>query len=94
MWNCQTSGEIRIGAAASGLGHFSDSELYFLFELMGRRSDSSSTIFCTQYRKDDWIKHMGEGIQAEAIVDRYAYTAFWTETGNTNMRENCANNKI
>ncbi len=72
----------------------SDSELYFLFELMERRSDSSSTIFCTQYRKDDWIKRMGEGIQAEAIVDRYAYTAFWIETGNTNMREYCANNKI
>ena len=72
----------------------SDSELYFLFELMERRSDSSSTIFCTQYRKDDWIKRMGEGIQAEAIVDRYAYTAFWIETGSTNMREYCAKNKI
>lgn len=72
----------------------SDNELYFLFELMERRSDSTSTIFCTQYRKDDWIKRMGEGIQAEAIVDRYAYTAFWIETGNTNMREYCSKNKI
>ncbi|MEG1947380.1 MAG: ATP-binding protein, partial [Lachnospiraceae bacterium] len=72
----------------------SDSELYFLFELMERRSDSTSTIFCTQYRKDDWIKRMGEGIQAEAIVDRYAYSAFWIETGNMNMREYCAQNKI
>lgn len=54
----------------------SDSELYFLFELMERRSDSTSTIFCTQYRKDDWIKRLGEGVQAEAIVDRYAHTAF------------------
>ena len=72
----------------------SDSELYFLFELMERRSDSTSTVFCTQYRKDDWIKRMGEGIQAEAIVDRYAYSAFWIETGNMNMREYCAQNKI
>ena len=72
----------------------SDSELYFLFELMERRSDSTSTIFCTQYRKDDWIKRMGESIQAEAIVDRYAYSAFWIETGNMNMREYCARNKI
>jgi len=58
----------------------SDSELYFLFELMERRSDTTSTIFCTQYRKDDWIKRMGEGVQAKAIVDRYAYSAFWIET--------------
>lgn len=72
----------------------SDGELYFLFELMERRSDSTSTIFCTQYRKDDWIKRMGEGIQAEAIVDRYAYSAFWIETGSMNMREYCARNKI
>lgn len=64
----------------------SDSELYFLFELMERRSDSTSTIFCTQYRKEDWIRRLGEGVQAEAVVDRYAYTAFWIETGSMNMR--------
>ncbi|MFR2243563.1 MAG: ATP-binding protein [Anaerobutyricum soehngenii] len=68
----------------------SDSELYFLFELMERRSDTSSTIFCTQYRKDDWVKRLGEGVQAEAIVDRYAYTGFWIETGSKNMREYCS----
>lgn len=68
----------------------SDRELYFLFELMERRSDSTSTIFCTQYRKDDWIKRLGEGVQAEAIVDRYAHTAYWIETGSMNMREYCA----
>lgn len=31
----------------------SESELYFLFELMERRSDATSIIFCTQYRKED-----------------------------------------
>lgn len=70
----------------------SDSELHFLFELMERRSDAASTIFCTQYRKDDWVKRLGEGVQAEAIVDRYAYTAYWIETGSMNMREYCAGN--
>lgn len=66
------------------------SGLHFPFELMGRRSDTSPTIFCTQYRKDDWVKRLGEGVQAEAIVDRYAYTAYWIETGSMNMREYCA----
>lgn len=68
----------------------SESELYFLFELMERRSDATSTIFCTQYRKEDWIKRLGDGVQAEAIVDRYAHTAYWIETGRMNMREYCA----
>lgn len=54
---------------------------------------AASTIFCTQYRKDDWVKRLGEGVRAEAIVDRYAYTAFWIETGSTNMREYCANSQ-
>lgn len=68
----------------------SDGELHFLFELMERRSDTTSTIFCTQYRKEDWVRRLGEGVQAEAVVDRYAYTSFWIETGNTNMREYCS----
>lgn len=68
----------------------SESELYFLFELMERRSDATSTIFCTQYRKEDWIKRLGSGVQAEAIVDRYGHTAYWIETGSMNMREYCA----
>lgn len=68
----------------------SDAELYFLFELMERRSDTTSTIFCTQYKQEDWIIRLGEGVQAEAIVDRYAHTAFWIETGTMNMREYCA----
>lgn len=40
------------------------------------------------------MKRLGEGVRAEAIVDRYAYTAFWIETGSTNMREYCAKHKM
>lgn len=72
----------------------SDSELYFLFELFERRSDTTSTIFCTQYRKEDWVTRLNEGVQAEAIVDRYAHTSFWIEMGTINMREYCAKHKI
>ena len=54
---------------------------------------ASSTLIRTQYRKDDWVNRLGEGVRAEAIVDRYAYTAFWIETGSTNMREYCAKHK-
>ncbi len=72
------------------MAEISQEELHFLFELMERRSDSSSTIFCTQYSKKDWIKKLGEGVYAEAIVDRFAYTTTWIETGGTNMRKYCS----
>ena len=75
------------------MADISADELHFLFELTEHRSDSASTIFCTQYSKKDWIKKLGEGVYAEAIVDRYAYNTVWIETGRTNMRKYCANRK-
>lgn len=72
----------------------SDKEIYFLFELFERRSDTTSTIFCTQYRQEDWVTRLNESVQAEAIVDRYAHTSFWIEMGSMNMREYCVKNKI
>lgn len=75
------------------MADISSEELHFLFELMERRSDTTSTIFCTQYSKKDWVKKLGQGVYAEAIVDRYAYTTTWIETGKSNMREYCARMK-
>ena len=72
------------------MADISANELHFLFELTERRSDNTSTIFCTQYLKKDWIKKLGEGVYAEAIVDRYAYNTIWIETGKTNMRKYCS----
>lgn len=72
------------------MADISAEELHFLFELTERRSDATSTIFCTQYSKKDWIKKLGQGVFAEAIVDRYAYNTTWIETGKTNMREYCS----
>lgn len=72
----------------------SDSELYFLFKLFERRSDTTSTIFCTQYRQEDCVTRLNESVQAEAIVDHYAHTSFWIEMGSMNMREYCAKHKI
>lgn len=74
------------------MADISADELHFLFELTERRSDTTSTIFCTQYSKKDWIKKLGQGVYAEAIVDRYAYNTTWIETGKTNMREYCSKN--
>ena len=34
-------------------------EIEFLFEFSERRYDIASTIFCTLYRSEDWIKRLG-----------------------------------
>lgn len=76
------------------LEDISDEEQHFLFELIERRHDSASTIFCTQYRKDDWHARLGGGVHADAIMDRIVHNAVWVETGSMNMREHYAKNKL
>ena len=61
-------------------------ELEFLFELSERRFDSTSTIFCTLYRGEDWIQRLGGGAYAESIYERYRHGAIVIETGDMNMR--------
>ncbi len=72
----------------------SEDEQHFLFELIERRHDSAPTIFCTQYRQEDWHSRLGGGVHADAIMDRIVHNALWIETGSMNMREYCAKNKL
>ncbi len=76
------------------LEDISDDEQHFLFELIERRHDCTSTIFCTQYRKEDWHTRLGGGVHADAIMDRIVHNAIWIETGRMNMREHCAKSKL
>lgn len=66
-------------------------EIHFIFELIERRYDSHSTIFCTQYRKEDWLERLGSDVHAEAITDRIIHKAIWIKMGSRNMRENTPN---
>ncbi len=63
-----------------------------LLELLERRYDSVSTVFCTQYPKKDWHQRLGSGVHADAIMDRIVHRTIWIETGSTNMREHDAAN--
>ena len=58
-----------------------------LLELLERRYDAASTVFCTQYAKKDWHQRLGGGVHADAIMDRIFHHTIWIETGSTNMRE-------
>jgi DNA replication protein DnaC len=65
-------------------------EQHFFFELMERRYNVASTVFCTQYRKQDWHARLGGGAHADAILDRIVHNTVWVETGTVNMRERLA----
>ncbi|EXF23882.1 ATP-binding protein [Nesterenkonia sp. AN1] len=58
-----------------------------LLELMERRYDATSTVFCTQYQQKDWHQRLGSGVHADAIIDRIIHNTVWVETGTYNMRE-------
>lgn len=69
------------------LDDLSEEEQHFLFELIERRHDNSSTVFCTQFKKEDWHARLGGGVHADAMMDRIVHNAAWMFTGNLNMRQ-------
>ena len=76
------------------LDELSDEEQHFIFELIERRHDSCSTIFCTQFKKDDWHERLGGGVHADAMMDRIIHNAAWVYAGDLNMRQFLSKNEI
>ena len=60
---------------------------HFLFELIERRYTDRSTVFCTQYRIEDWHTRLGGGIHADAIIDRIVNNSIRIYSGDLNMRK-------
>ena len=48
------------------LDHPDESMRSMLLELLERRYDCASTVFCTQYAKKDWRRRLGSGVHADA----------------------------
>jgi len=72
----------------------SDEDLHFVFELIERRYDASSTVFCTQYKLENWHSRLGGGILADSIMDRIVHRSVSAYAGNLNMREMLATKKL
>lgn len=72
------------------LDHPDEAMRSMLLELLERRYDAGSTVFCTQYAKKDWHPRLGGGVHADAIMDRIVHNTIWITTGTRNMREHTA----
>ena len=55
-----------------------ESEQKDIFELLHRRRKKSSTIFCSQYRFEEWYDQLGgdDSPLADAIIDRIAHDSY------------------
>ena len=62
-------------------------DIDFLFELSEFRYDSTSTIFCTLYKQEDWLMRLGGGARAESIIERYSHNVIRIGIGDENMRD-------
>lgn len=61
------------------LDHPDDGMRGMLLELLERRYDTASTVFCTQYAKKDWHQRLGSGVHAGgAVLVRPAPSGRWT----------------
>lgn len=69
------------------LDHPDESIRSMLLELLERRYDSVSTVFCTQYAKKVWHQRLGSGVHADAIMDRLVHNTISVDTGTHNMSE-------
>lgn len=72
------------------LDHPDEGMRSMLLELLERRYDTGSTVFCTQYAKKDWHARLGGAVHADAIMDRIVHNTIWIDTGDRNMREHTA----
>ena len=58
----------------------------FFLELVERRYDRASTVWCSQYPVSDWHPRLGGGTHADAILDRIVHNSVSIDTGDVNMR--------
>ena len=69
------------------LNDLTQQQEHFLFELTERRYTEHSTVFCTQYKLEEWHVRLGGGIHADAIIDRIIHNKIQVFSGDLNMRE-------
>lgn len=64
-----------------------NAEALLLLEILERRYDSKTTIFCTQFEISEWYERLGDSISADAIMDRIVHNMINITMGTTNMRD-------
>ena len=62
-------------------------QLSFLFELVEKRNELKSTIFCSQFNTSEWYVRLGESTKSESMLNRILSGLCKLDCGKYNMRE-------
>ena len=69
-------------------------EVNFIFEIVKKRTDVHSTIFCSQYAPQDWYASLGVFTQCESILNRIFSGLCRLNCGPMNMRDHYSLSKL
>ena len=68
------------------INSMNEQEIEFIFELVERRYQNKSTIFCTQFNIESWHTRLGGGVHADAIINWIIHNSITINAGDINMR--------
>lgn len=71
-----------------------ETQLSFIYELVEKRTEVHSTVFCGQYAPKEWYARLGASSKTESIVNRIFSGLCKLDCGNFNMREYFSSNKM
>ena len=69
-------------------------QLSFVYELVEKRNEQHSTIFCGQFAPKDWYARLGASNKTESIVNRILSGLCKVDCGSYNMREHFSSSKL
>ncbi|MBQ0072089.1 MAG: ATP-binding protein, partial [Spirochaetales bacterium] len=72
----------------------SEAQLSFIYELVEKRTEVHSTIFCGQFAPKDWYARLGASSMTESIVNRILSGLCKVDCGDFNMREHLSKLKM
>ncbi len=71
-----------------------EAQLSFIYELVEKRTEVHSTIFCGQFATKDWYARLGASSKTESIVNRILSGLCKVDCGDFNMREFLSHSKL
>lgn len=72
----------------------SESNINLIFEIVEKRTEVHSTIFCSQYAPQEWYECLGSSTQCESILNRIFSGLCKLNCGNVNMRDHYSASKL
>ncbi len=71
-----------------------EKQLSFIYELVEKRTEVHSTIFCGQIKPKEWYARLGTSNKTESILNRIFSGLCKVDCGEFNMREYLSSNKL